>query len=166
MLLKQKRLERGWTQLQLAEFSGLSLRTIQRLEKGSTATKETLKCLASVFEVNVADLGISEAIDESRLSDEEKMELDHIRRIRLFAIELIAYLTVVPLICLAGHLHGNIRNGLGLAVAWGMWLAYSALKLFDIGAFLGKGWEKRELDKRMGRIQKKRGEETKGKETK
>lgn len=163
MSLKQKRLERGWTQLQLAEYSGLSLRTIQRLEKGKPATQETLKCLASVFETSIADLGIAEAIDESRMSDDEKAELEHIREIRSFVIQLIAYLSIVPLICLAGYLNGNIRNGLGLAVGWGFWLAYCALKLFDIGTFLGKDWEKRELDKRMGRNLKKTNEENQDK---
>lgn len=152
MSLKEKRLQRGWTQAQVAEFSGLSQRTIQRLEKGNPATTETLKCLAAVFETDIADLGVPEIVDETKLSEEEKRELKNIRDIREFVLQLAAYLFMVPLICLAGYLNaGSIRNGLGLALAWGSWLAYCALKLFDTQAFLDKGWEKRELDKRMGR---------------
>lgn len=152
MSIKEKRLERGWTQAQLAEFSGLSQRTIQRLEKGSPATIETLKCLAAVFEVEIAELGLNETLDETQLNDDEKAELKNIRAIRHFVVELVAYLVVVPLICLAGYVNGgSMRNGLGLAVGWGFWLAYSAIDLFDTKAFMGKGWEKQQLDKRMGR---------------
>ena len=151
MSIKEKRTERGWTQTQLAEFSGLSQRTIQRIEKGNPTTLETLKCLAAVFETDIASLGIAEILDESKLSDEEKAELKHIREIRFFVIQLIAYLSIVPLICLAGYLNGgSMRNGLSLAVGWGFWLAYCALNLFDTKALLGKDWEKRELDRRMG----------------
>ena len=39
-------------QERLAELSGLSVRTIQRLEQGQTASVETLKALASVFETD------------------------------------------------------------------------------------------------------------------
>ena len=152
MSIKAKRLERGWTQAQLAEYSGLSQRTIQRIEKGGSATAETLKCLASVFETDIAELGVTEILNEANLSEEEKLELKNIREIRLFVIQLVAYLTIVPFICLAGYINGgSIRNGLGLALGWGMWLSYCALQLFDAKAFLGKGWEKRELDKRMSR---------------
>ena len=37
-------------------MSGLSLRTIQRVESGQSASLETLKSLAAVFEVNVDTL--------------------------------------------------------------------------------------------------------------
>ena len=52
MTIKQRRLEKGWSQIQLAEFAGISLRTIQRIEKGHTPTIDTIKSLASVFEVH------------------------------------------------------------------------------------------------------------------
>lgn len=154
MSIKDLRVAKGWTQAQLAEFSGLSQRTIQRLEKGQAATAETAKCLAAVFEVPIAELGLSEALDETRLSEEEQKELENIRKIRHFIVELIAYLIIVPLICFASYVHnGEIRNGLGLAVGWGFWLAYQVIDLFDTKAFFGANWEKRQLDKRMGRDQ-------------
>jgi transcriptional regulator with XRE-family HTH domain len=152
MSIKNLRVAKGWTQAQLAEFSGLSQRTIQRLEKGQPATAESAKCLAAVFEVPITELGLTEALDETQLSEEEQKELEHIRKIRHFIVELAAYLIVVPLICLASYVHnGEIRNGLGLAVGWGFWLAYQAIDLFDTKAFFGSNWEKRQLDKRMGR---------------
>lgn len=44
--LRSKRLDRGWSQDQLADISGLSVRTIQRLENGRAATPASLSALA------------------------------------------------------------------------------------------------------------------------
>lgn len=54
--IKKLRTERAWSQEQLAELSGLSLRTIQRIEKRGKASMESKKALASVFEVAFASL--------------------------------------------------------------------------------------------------------------
>jgi transcriptional regulator with XRE-family HTH domain len=56
MILKQLRLSRHLSQEQLAQMSGLNVRTIQRIESGHAASVESLKCLASVFEVDVSTL--------------------------------------------------------------------------------------------------------------
>ena len=56
MILKQLRLSRHLSQEQLAQMSGLNVRTIQRIESGHKASVESLKCLASVLEVDVSAL--------------------------------------------------------------------------------------------------------------
>ena len=56
MIVKRLRSERKWSQEQLAEFSGLSVRTIQRVESGNKASMETLMSLAAVFEIDVSKL--------------------------------------------------------------------------------------------------------------
>ena len=56
MILKQLRLSRHLSQEQLAQMSGLNVRTIQRIESGHKASVESLKCLASVLEVDVSTL--------------------------------------------------------------------------------------------------------------
>jgi transcriptional regulator with XRE-family HTH domain len=56
MILKKLRENRKWSQEQLANMAGLSVRTIQRIERGHKASFESLKSLASVFEVNVSKL--------------------------------------------------------------------------------------------------------------
>ncbi|MDO3383308.1 helix-turn-helix domain-containing protein [Gilvimarinus algae] len=56
MIVKKLRLERNWSQEQLAELCGLNVRTIQRVESGNKASIETLNSLASVFEVDVSTL--------------------------------------------------------------------------------------------------------------
>lgn len=55
-MVKKIRISKGWSQEQLAEFSGLSVRTIQRLERGHSVGLESLKCIAAVFEVSVSEL--------------------------------------------------------------------------------------------------------------
>ncbi|MDG1732434.1 MAG: helix-turn-helix transcriptional regulator [Thalassotalea sp.] len=56
MIVKKLRAENNWSQEQVAVFSGLSIRTIQRVESGQSASLETLKSLASVFEVDISKL--------------------------------------------------------------------------------------------------------------
>ncbi len=56
MILKQVRLSRLLSQEQLAQMSGLSVRTIQRIESGHSPSLESLKCLASVLEIDVSTL--------------------------------------------------------------------------------------------------------------
>ncbi len=56
MSVQKYRLEKAWSQEELAYHAGVSVRTIQRIESGKTASLETLKCLAAVLETNVSDL--------------------------------------------------------------------------------------------------------------
>ncbi|MEW6990787.1 helix-turn-helix domain-containing protein [Colwelliaceae bacterium 6441] len=56
MIVKKLRANKNWSQEQVAILSGLSLRTIQRVESGQSASIETLKSLASVFEVEISIL--------------------------------------------------------------------------------------------------------------
>jgi transcriptional regulator with XRE-family HTH domain len=56
MILKELRISRHISQEQLAQMSGLNVRTIQRIESGSNASIESLKCLASVLEVDISTL--------------------------------------------------------------------------------------------------------------
>ncbi|MDJ0758435.1 MAG: helix-turn-helix domain-containing protein [Woeseiaceae bacterium] len=56
MILKQLRISRHLSQEQLAQMSGLNVRTIQRIESGHNASLESLKCLASALEVDIETL--------------------------------------------------------------------------------------------------------------
>ena len=47
----QLRVDNGWTQQHLADACGVSLRTIQRVEKEGIASVETVAALCSVFEI-------------------------------------------------------------------------------------------------------------------
>ena len=56
MILKELRISRHLSQEQLAQMSGLNVRTIQRIESGHNASLESLKCLAAVLEVDIETL--------------------------------------------------------------------------------------------------------------
>ncbi|MDF2178170.1 helix-turn-helix transcriptional regulator [Aliiglaciecola sp. CAU 1673] len=56
MILRQLRLSRGLSQEQLAQMSGLNVRTIQRIESGHNASVESQKCLAAALEVDLQTL--------------------------------------------------------------------------------------------------------------
>ena len=56
MILKRLRENKKWSQEQLAIMAGLSVRTIQRIERGQSASMESLKSLASVLEVSISTL--------------------------------------------------------------------------------------------------------------
>lgn len=58
--LRELRAARQWSQEQLANLSGLNLRTIQRLESGAKISTESLRALAAVFEVPADTLLIAE----------------------------------------------------------------------------------------------------------
>ena len=59
-LVKQLRRDKSWTQEQLAEVSGVSLRTIQRIEKQGVCSLESRQALASVFEISASELQVDE----------------------------------------------------------------------------------------------------------
>jgi len=54
--IRELRIARAWSQEQLAEMAGLSVRTVQRAENGAPSGLETLKALAAVFEVSLDSL--------------------------------------------------------------------------------------------------------------
>ncbi|OKB68565.1 DNA-binding protein [Serratia marcescens] len=54
--IRPLRLEKGWSQEQLATIAGLSTRTVQRIENGEQASLETLTAIAAALGVQVSDL--------------------------------------------------------------------------------------------------------------
>ena len=56
MIIRKYRLQRGWSQDQLAEIAGLSVRTVQRIERGQTPGLESLKSLAAAFDISLDEL--------------------------------------------------------------------------------------------------------------
>lgn len=64
--VRRLRSERGWSQEQLALASGLSLRTIQRVEAEGNAARETQVCIAATFAIALAELG-EEFVDHKPL---------------------------------------------------------------------------------------------------
>jgi transcriptional regulator with XRE-family HTH domain len=64
-IIKQLREAKAWSQEQLAAHSGLSLRTIQRIEAEGRGSLDTQQALAAVFGVEVAALSVA-SVDAPR----------------------------------------------------------------------------------------------------
>lgn len=78
--IKEFRLQRGYSQEQLAELSNISIRTIQRMEKGETTPKgDSLKKIAKALETTTENL----------LETDKKEDLGYLA---LIAISGITYL--------------------------------------------------------------------------
>ncbi|GGX66967.1 hypothetical protein GCM10011309_15740 [Litorimonas cladophorae] len=54
--LKRWREERFWSQEHLADLSGIALRTVQRIENGGNASRESITALAAAYNVDAAAL--------------------------------------------------------------------------------------------------------------
>jgi transcriptional regulator with XRE-family HTH domain len=54
--------KKSWSQDELAIATGLNLRTIQRIENEASASLQSKKALASVFDVNIYDLDYEEIV--------------------------------------------------------------------------------------------------------
>jgi transcriptional regulator with XRE-family HTH domain len=163
VLIQKLRLQKGWSQEQLAELSGLSVRTIQRIERGQKASAETLKSLASVFEIDFSSLqpeldmttatphNLSPGAHQG-FDNEEALAFRQVRRVKGFYKHLALYVIVISglatinLITRPHHLWF-----LYSAFGWGVGIIFHGISVFDLVPFMGADWEKRQVEKRLGR---------------
>lgn len=131
MVLKELRLDKGWSQEHLAEITGLSVRTIQRIEKGEKAGIESMNSLASVFEVPVSEL--TDVLDnkEQETMSEDVIGKNLSKRNREFVINALAYVIVM----FGFYALFSLFLGLNfitwvVGVAWGIAVAFHGLSLF------------------------------------
>lgn len=153
LIVRKLRLQRGWSQAELAQFSGLSTRTVQRIEKGEKPGLETLKSLAAVFDMEAADFQQeADIMNENRVSEEERRVFEQVRKLRSFYGHLISYVIVIAglfainLIFLPDYLWA-----VWPALGWGMGVMVHGLGLRSRHFLFGPEWEKRQVEKRLGR---------------
>ena len=157
MIVRQLRLKRGWSQEQLAEMSGLSVRTIQRIERGQGPGLESSKSLAAVFEVPVTALRqeddiMTEAKTPTRISSEEERIIEYVRDLKGFYTHLTSYvlvmlaLFVINLVFTPGYIWA-----FWAALGWGIGILVHGLNVFELINWFGPDWERRQVEKRLGR---------------
>lgn len=161
MQVQKLRLQRGWSQQQLAELSGLSVRTIQRIENGSAASTESLKSLASVFEIDFSTLSSEPAMPDTptsspshtpSASQQEQLALLEVRKLKGFYLHLAQYVVVIAALCAINLLTTPHRLWFYWpALGWGIGILAHAATMFGWLPFLGVDWEKRQVEKRLGR---------------
>ncbi len=151
MIVRKLRIQKGWSQEQLAQFSGLSVRTIQRIERGKTAGLESLKSLAAVFEVNFQDLQQETVMDtKTNLSEKEIEIIEHVKDIKDFYSHLINYGIVVGAFFILNLITSpNYIWAWWIAIGWGIGVISHGLSVFEITNFFGAEWEKRQIEKRL-----------------
>lgn len=163
MIVRKLRIERGFSQEQLASMAGVSVRTLQRIERGANASPETLKCLAAVLETDFSvlrkghDMAIAADTPLPDLPESEREAMEYVRDIRSFYIHAIQYavviagLAVVNLITSPGYLWF-----LWAAFGWGVGLAVHGLGVFEVVRLFGDRWEKQQVAKRLARARRER----------
>ncbi len=157
MLVQKLRLQRGWSQEQLAIVSGLSVRTIQRIERGQSASLETLATLASVFEIDVSQLTVEKETDMQSIAvdsreAEEALAFERVRKIKKFYLHVAQYVLVIAMLVVinlvtSSHYFWAIWPALG----WGVALAMNGMTTFDLVPFLNAAWERKKVEDYLGR---------------
>jgi transcriptional regulator with XRE-family HTH domain len=157
MYVQKLRLKKGWSQQQLADFSGLSVRTVQRIEAGQSASTETLKSLASVFEVDFSSINSEPHMNtystpNSPAEREEIEALRYVRKLRGFYMHLMQYALVIPFLWLINWItNEHYLWAIWPTLGWGLGILLHAFRVYQPGGFLGPQWERNEVEKRLGR---------------
>jgi len=153
MIVRKLRLQRGWSQDQLAQMSGLSIRTIQRIERGQNPGLDSLKSLAAVFEVDISDLQEEQPMaNETSFTYEEQQALKYVRDLKGFYSHALTYVLV-----LSGLFILNWLTSPGYywvmwpLLGWGVGLIAHGISVFEVFNLFGPDWEKRQVEKRLGR---------------
>jgi transcriptional regulator with XRE-family HTH domain len=141
--IKKMRLERHWSQEQLAEMSGLSIRTIQRIENGENAGLESLKSLASVFETNIVDSDKKEEVEQIRKEEEYVQNVKGFYKILVLAIFSLVTFFIIAIF-------ESDSEGWFLffymLIVWALFLGIYSINYFD---FFGEEWKRKIINKKF-----------------
>ena len=165
MIVRKLRLQRGWSQEQLAEISGLNVRTIQRIERGQTPSLESKKSLAAAFEVQLATfdkpsidasnsseetmINEREAVQTEKLKADEEYALNYAKGIKEFYDHLIIYSVFAALILFVKGLDDSFV-GWGL-LGWTIGLIIHGLNAYEVINIFNANWERKIAEKKLGR---------------
>ena len=141
--IKKMRLDRHWSQDQLAEMSGLSIRTIQRIENGENAGLESLKSLAAVFDTNIADSDKNEELEQIRKEEEYVQEVKGFYKL----LALAGLSLLVPFV-LALNDSSNWSLFLWILITWVIVIGINSLNVFDL---FGEDWKTRTINKKFNK---------------
>ena len=156
MTIQKRRLDNGWSQEDLALHSGLSARTIRRIEGGNKASLESLKCLAAVFETSVSDLVQEQTMsrtyspNQHRIEQAEKDAIAYVQNLRAFHMNWIAFIVIMPCLLLLNiWLSPQFLWVMIVGLCWIAAIILNALVLFGLFSLFGGNWEQLEFQKQM-----------------
>mgnify|MGYP000554310573 CR=1 FL=1 len=162
MIIRKLRLQRGWSQDKLAQISGLSVRTIQRIERGQQPGLESLQSLAAAFDVNISELKLENKMnDEQHETQKEKLTnsrqeeanaMEYVRDIKGFYSHLIKYIVVISLLFIINvSTNSDYLWAVWPMLGWGVGVISHGLNVFEVFNFFGPKWEKERVERRLGR---------------
>ena len=153
MLVRKLRLDRGWSQETLAEISGLSVRTVQRIERGGNASLDSLGALAAAFEVDIAGLSRETSMyKQKEVSEQEREALEYVRDIKGFYSHLVVYLVSVTAMVVSSFFFESSHPWyIWPILGWGIGVAAHGFSVFEIFSLFGADWERRQVEKRLRR---------------
>jgi len=131
-------------------MAGVTTRTIQRIEQGHRPSMETCRALASVFEVDLSLLqpGDEQMHNETELKADEQQALLYAKRMKEFYEFLITYVVLAAVFLFIFHGESVVYivfAGLGVG------LIVQGLIAFEVVTFLSPEWEKRLVERKLGR---------------
>ena len=157
-IVRKLRLQRGWTQDQLAEFAGMSVRSVQRIERGAAPSLESLKALAAVFEVDITTLknGETPMQPDSSVPEDEKEALEYVKGIREFYQHLFMFVLFgVVFLGVFGTTFGfdssRVRMMMLAFSGWAVGVVVHGLAAYEVIRFFGPKWERTLIERRLGR---------------
>ena len=145
MIVRKMRLARGWSQEDLATLSGLSVRTIQRIEGGQKPGLESAKCLAAVFETDVANMMQEQKMANHEHSDGTDLGYggysanEYNQNVKGFGLHVLTIILVLPALYFM-----NLELSPGelwvkwVALLWGVGFALHALTMLVLFGWPGK----------------------------
>lgn len=160
MLIQTLRLRRGWSQEQLALISGLSTRTVQRIERGKTASLESLKAIASAFAIDVSELSTSMETTMNTETQHSGLQNEHeqflafakVRRLKNFYGHLAQYCVAITAMAILNLIISpNNIWFIWPAIGWGIAVLIQALRIFSPISLMGADWEKKTAERYLGR---------------
>jgi len=95
--LKKLRSDRFWSQEQLADFAGVSLRTVQRIENGKMASRDSALSIAEAFGIEIDALMVDTNSEHEKFEELEK-EKKFLQFKMSSIIHLASYLLVMAIL--------------------------------------------------------------------
>jgi transcriptional regulator with XRE-family HTH domain len=171
MIVRKLRLQRGWSQEQLAELTDLSVRTIQRAERGQKPSLETARSLASVFEVDISTFNIGvEPMNHDQepnqisqdsnydmnqpplkedIKDDEKQAIEYVKGVKEFYTHLFMYIVFgITIFVFKGN---QPEKFIWPMLGWGVGVIAHGVMAFEFIRLPFQNWEKKQIEKKLGR---------------
>ena len=137
----------------MAECSGLSVRTIQRLEKGGQMSLESRKSIAAAFDIDAGDFekeNIQQDIDSPSLLEQETR--NEVKKLKRFYKKLIRYGFLIVLLLVINLIFSpDYLWVVWPALGWGMIMVWKGLQTYVFTTIFGSTWEERQIEKRLNK---------------